>query len=149
MRIGCKKEWLRRIGAIHERGVTSTLQIQYSHVAHDCQGYLRAHSALGSHFELSIRFLRTKGEWTRRDSNPHPRLSQSAVLPLHHGPMAPMAALFQVKRNVRWEKLWVIFPQWNYREEPNASTLFLCGVGSVSHAVRNTSLGARPRIFIK
>src|SRR5215467_5974582 len=26
------------------------------------------------------------GEWTRRDLNPHLRLGQSAVFPLHHGP---------------------------------------------------------------
>ena len=28
----------------------------------------------------------TVGEWTRRDLNPHLRLGQSAVFPLHHGP---------------------------------------------------------------
>src|SRR5262249_32799592 len=32
--------------------------------------------------------LHIPGEWTRRDSNPHLRLGQSAVLPLHHGPSA-------------------------------------------------------------
>lgn len=30
--------------------------------------------------------LQRWGEWIRRDSNPHLRLGQSAVFPLHHGP---------------------------------------------------------------
>jgi hypothetical protein len=40
-----------------------------------------------SAFSPSTKFSHHKrGEWTRRDSNPHLRLGQSAVLPLHHGP---------------------------------------------------------------
>jgi hypothetical protein len=48
--------------------------------------YVKLHGEIISAFSPQKKLSSTIGRMTRRDSNPHLRLGQSAMFPLHHGP---------------------------------------------------------------
>src|SRR6266700_5744365 len=63
-----------------------SVQFKYGWYAKRCQVTRGDYLCILSPKGTDLFFLRQEGEWTRRDSNPHLRLGQSAMFPLHHGP---------------------------------------------------------------